>query len=139
MAGSSTSSSETSLEMWIDSLDWLDLTYPIQKDWNGTAAERVEKVEWICLHRLEIILWLNGPECPKCATRNDASKWTDAPREPRLAVPRLQDPIPRPAGYSTHGTYAPFSTALVSRGLSDREHSDIQRLRSWARTSFWCR
>jgi hypothetical protein len=66
--------------MWIDALDWLELTYPIGNDWNGSAAERAEEAERICLRRLETIRWPDGPECPKCGARDDATKWTGAPR-----------------------------------------------------------
>ena len=66
--------------MWSDDLDWLELTYPLPRGWEGSAAERAAAVERACLRRLEAIRWPEGPECPRCGTRDDAAEWRHAPR-----------------------------------------------------------
>src|SRR3954462_15531747 len=67
--------------MWTDALDWLEFTYPVSAEWEGSEAERTEEVEQICLRRLEAIHWPGGPTCPKCETcDDDAPRWKHAPR-----------------------------------------------------------
>ena len=47
--------------MWNDDLDWLEFTYPLQRRWRGSEAERAAETEQVCLRRLEAICWPEGP------------------------------------------------------------------------------
>ncbi len=66
--------------MWSDDLAWLELSYPVPQGWEGSAAAGAAEVERACLRRLEAIRWPEGPECPRCGTRDDAAEWRHAPR-----------------------------------------------------------
>jgi hypothetical protein len=65
--------------MWYDDLDWLEFTYPVQRDAGVSEAEYAEAAERVFLRRLEAIWWPEGPRCPKCGT-SDAAEWGEAPR-----------------------------------------------------------
>ena len=66
----------------LDDQDWLKLTYPVSRDWQGSAADLVQEVERICLRRLEALWWPDGPVCPdpECGSVDNATEWRNAPR-----------------------------------------------------------